>query len=893
MAAGKANAAVPLYARLVVALPACLFVWFVSMVPSVARGQARVWSFEWLPQLDIAMGFHVDGLALLFALLITGIGIFILLYASEYMRGYPQVGRFTLFLVAFMLSMLGLVLSDDLIGLFVFWELTAITSFLLIGYSHEDPVARRSALQGLLVTGAGSLAMLAGFVLLGEAAGTYSLREMLSEPGGLAHHPNYSATLVLVLAGAFTKSAQFPFHFWLPNAMAAPTPVSAYLHSATMVKAGIFLLARLNPVLGGTELWSVTLTAVGALTAVYSAAVALTRSDLKQVLAYTTVMALGVCVMFIGLPAAPGTESAALGAIAAVSFIFVHALYKAPLFMVAGAIDHSTGTRDLRALGGLRRVMPWSFAAALLAALSMSGVPPFAGFLAKEVLYQSAIGSLHALYATAAIVAANAMIVIAALLVVAGPFGGVLVSTPARPHEGRWPLSAGALVLGATALGAGLFPNLVFEKLLLPAAGSITGQRPHFEAALWHGINLPLLLSVLTLTAAALAYWNRARVMGALTRGLALLPLTGDRSYDAVMQGIARFSVWHTRWIQCGVQRRYILIVFSTLSVALGATLVLKGVIALPTKFPEVPFVEWLLAILIAASAIVTIIANSRLLAICALGVVGTGVALIFVMYGAPDVAMTQLMVETLVVVIVAMVLLKLPTFRREVRQSGVGRWRDAIVSCIVGLTITLVLLAVTAEPSQRSLTHHFEQSALPAGFGRNVVNVILVDFRGFDTLGEITVLAIAAVSAYSLISWHRKRPAPETSTARGLRGGETPTRNRRGCREHTRPARDDPNPGRVDSGLLGFHASEGARPARRGIRWGPHRIHRLLPPHVRVGCRGTEASHQDRSSPDRSNRSRSGDCLRSYRLGCGGHSISEFGLDDRRRGEAWNASAV
>lgn len=763
---GKAGAGVPVYARAVVALPATLFIWFASMVPAVSRGEAQFWSLGWLPQLGIDLGFHVDGLALLFALLITGIGTFILLYASEYMRGYPQVGRFTAFLVAFMLSMLGVVLSDNLIGLFVFWELTTLTSFLLIGYSHEDPTARRAALQGLIVTAAGALAMLAGFVLLGAASGTYSLSEMLAYPADISGYPAYPAILVLVLAGAFTKSAQFPFHFWLPNAMAAPTPVSAYLHSATMVKAGVFLLARLNPVLGGTDEWAVTLTAVGSVTAVYSAAVAFTRTDLKQVLAYTTVMALGVCVMFIGLPASPGSDEVSLGAIAAVAFVFVHALYKAALFMAAGTIDHAAGTRDLRSLGGLRETMPWTLAAVALAGLSMSGIPPFIGFVGKEALYSGAIASAHPVYMTAAIVAANLMIVAAALLVFAGPFLGTRASTLLAPHEGRWPLWIGSLVLGVTGLLAGVFPQLAFDWLILPAAGSVAGHSVHFEAALWHGPNLPLALSALTLATGALVYWQRARVIGALRGGFARLPLTGDSAYDAFMDGIARFSVAHTRIVQCGIQRRYLLIVFATLGASLLGTLVAKDVIAWPAQVPDVSFVEWLLAILIAASAFATITARSRLLAICALGVVGTGIALIFLLHGAADVAMTQLMVETLIVVIVAMVLLKLPGFRREVRQTGLGRWRDAIVAGIVGLATTLVLLAVTAEPSYRRLTDHFERIAAPEGFGANVVNVILVDFRALDTLGEITVLAIAAVSAYFLISWRSRRRVPEAVRA-------------------------------------------------------------------------------------------------------------------------------
>jgi NADH:ubiquinone oxidoreductase subunit 5 (subunit L)/multisubunit Na+/H+ antiporter MnhA subunit len=517
--ASDPNATVPHYTRAIVALPVALFAWLCTMIPAVSRGETLHWGIAWLPQRGIEFGFFVDGLSLLFALLITGIGGFIFLYASEYMRGYPQVGRFTTFLVGFMLSMLGLVLSDNLIGLFIFWELTTITSFLLIGYSHEESKARRAALQGLIVTGAGALAMLAGFVILGDAAETYSLREMLDEPGALVDHPDYLAIVILIFAGAFTKSAQFPFHFWLPNAMEAPTPVSAYLHSATMVKAGVFLLARTSPILGGTAVWTETLTIVGALTAVYSAAVALTKNDLKQVLAYTTVMALGVCMMFLGLPVESGEPPASL--IAAVTFVVVHALYKAALFMVAGTIDHSTGTRDIRWMGGLRQAMPWTFAAAVLAALSMAGVPPFLGFVGKELLYSSVLASSAAYYATAAIFAANALVVTAALLVGSSPFAGPLSNTPRNAHEGSWTLWIGSLALGCCALLAGLVPGPLFEYLLVPASASVTGSWPHYEAGLWHGFGLPLVLSVFTLAAGCWLYWKRSASLAGLRRILA------------------------------------------------------------------------------------------------------------------------------------------------------------------------------------------------------------------------------------------------------------------------------------------------------------------------------------------------------------------------------------
>lgn len=758
---------VPWFARWAPALPLVLFAGLCSLLPAVARGEAFRWSIEWLPERGIELGLLVDGLSLLFALLITGIGVFVLLYSCECMRGYRQLGRFTAFLVAFMLSMLGLVLSDNLILLFVFWELTTLTSFLLIGYSHESAVARRAALQGLLVTGAGALAMLAGFVLLGDAAGTYSVSEILRNPGAITDSPFYLPILFLVLAGAFTKSAQFPFHFWLPNAMAAPTPVSAYLHSATMVKAGVFLLARMSPVLGGTEAWSSSLVVVGAITAVYAAFTSLLKTDLKQMLAYTTVMALGVCVLYLGLPVGP--DQPPLGVIAAMSFILVHALYKAALFMVAGTLDHQAGSRDLRDLGGLGKAMPLVFTGATLAGLSMAGVPPFLGFVGKELLYTGALESSASALAVPAIFAANAAIVAAALLAVHSPFAGRPLRSSQSPGKGSWLDWTGPLVLGAASLVAGLFAGPVSTLLLVPASESVTGESVYYTAGLWHGLGLPLGLSALTLVSGGLLYRYRAAVLVPLQARKDLLPLSGDRAYDATMAFIARFSVQLTRVVQCGVQRRYLLIVFTAIGAGLGATIWAKGILVLPSGMPDLSLLEWGLVVLIAASAIETIRAQSRLLAICSLGVVGVATALIFLIYGAPDVAMAQFTVETLVVVIVAIVLRKLPTFRPELRPSRKAFLRDFGVACLVGASTAALLLAVTVTEPSAHVARYFEENSVPLGHGRNVVNVILVDFRALDTLGEITVLVIASIAAFTLAT---RRPRYRASGRRKGSGG-------------------------------------------------------------------------------------------------------------------------
>ena len=750
-ALGIPTARVPVLLRASVALPAALFAWFCSLVPRVSSGQTLHWEIGWIPEQGIALSFFIDGLSLLFALVITGIGTLIVHYASEYMRGRPQLPSFTAFLLAFMLSMLGVVLADNLIALFIFWELTGLTSFLLIGYKHEEAAARRAALQALLVTGVGALAMLAGFVLLGETAGTYSLRELLARDVSLADASNYTWILGLVLAGAFTKSAQFPVHFWLPNAMVAPTPVSAYLHSATMVKAGVFLLARMSPVLGGTEAWSVTLVGFGAVTAVYSALASVTRTDLKQVLAYTTVMALGTSVMFLGLPGEAGTAHST-AAIAAVAFILVHALYKAALFMAVGTIEHSTGTRDIARHGGLRHVLGPTFVGTALAAVSMAGLPPFIGFVGKELLYSSAYESAFGGFALFAIAAASVLIVTAAMLVAVVPFFGTMKQSARDAHPVTWQLWIGPLLLGLLGLVAGVATAPVFHGLVLPAAAAIAPVPEHFEPGLWHGFNALLLLSLATWAVGASVFWQRPVILSVPGSILDRLPVTGDRVYDAAMDGIARFSTALTRRMQSGIQRRYILAVFATLALSVGATLVAKDAIHLPSQIPSVTFGEWALVAVIAASVLTVILTRSRLLAICALGVVGTAISLVFLLRGAPDVAMTQLIVETLVVVIVAIVLLKLPDFRNEIRQPLSARWRDGAIAVAVGTVTTLVLLAVTARPPQLELTEYFESMAVPGGHGHNIVNVILVDFRALDTLGEISVLVLAAAAVCALI---------------------------------------------------------------------------------------------------------------------------------------------
>jgi multicomponent Na+:H+ antiporter subunit A len=717
----------------------------VSLLPEVASGQKFRLAVPWLPSLGVRLSFFVDGLSLLFALLITGVGVFVGLYAGAYMRGHALAGRFFLYLLLFQASMVGLVLADNVVTLFVFWELTTVSSFLLIGFDNASEQARRNAWQALLVTGAGGPALLAGLLLLAAAGGSMELSELMKRGEEIRVHPLYTAILVLVLLGAFTKSAQFPFHFWLPNAMAAPTPVSAYLHSATMVKAGIYLLARLHPALAGTPEWIWTLTIVGAVTALWASTVALRQTDLKLTLAYTTVMALGTLTMFLG-------SEARIAIAAAVTFLLVHALYKCALFLVVGIVDHETGTREVDRLGGLARAMPVTAIAAVAAALSMSGFPPFLGFIGKELKYEGALAvASEPVLVAAASVAANAMMVAIAGIVVVRPFFGPAGAGLGEAHEPPLRMWLGPLTLASLGLVLGLMPPYA-ELLVQPAVSAVLGQPERVALALWHGFNLPLLLSVLTLTIGLGLYlWHR-RLRARLAALMASLPVTGDGGYDRVKDAVLWVAKVQTALLQTGSLRRYLFVLFAVTAGAADATLLVEDGARWPADWPVLPIYDWGVVLLVAAGAVLPILARSRLAAICGLGAVGSGIALIFLLYGAPDVALTQLLVEVLFVVIIAVILLKLPRFVGQQHSGRGGRGRDIVLAVASGTVMTLLMLSLLDSPLSPHLTRFFEASSVPEAHGRNVVNVILVDFRALDTLGEIIVVAVAALGAFALI---------------------------------------------------------------------------------------------------------------------------------------------
>ncbi|MFN6955163.1 MAG: hydrogen gas-evolving membrane-bound hydrogenase subunit E [Acetobacteraceae bacterium] len=715
------------------AVPLALFV-AVLLMP---RGVSDI---AWIPTLGISLAWNADGLSVLFAMLITGIGTLIFLYASAYMKGDPLLHRFLAVLALFMAAMLGSVLADDLVLLFLFWEMTSLASFMLIGYKSEEEKARKSAVQGLLVTVGGGLALLAGILLLGAVAGTYRISEIVARADVVTADPLAGVILVLIAVGAFSKSAQWPLHMWLPNAMAAPTPVSAYLHSATMVKLGVYLLARLNPVFAEMSLWQDLLMLFGAATMLTGALLALRETDLKRVLAWSTVASLGTLVMLIGLPDP-------MGAKAMVAFLLGHALYKAALFLVAGIIDHETGTRDASALGGLARKMPLTAAAAMLAALSMAGIPPLFGFIAKEVLYEATL-TLPGLLTMVAVASSAAMFVVAAL-VAARPFLGALRETPVKPHDPPAAMLAGPVLLAAIGTLFGLAPGLA-TGIVEPAVSAVRGEATSVSLYLWHGVNTALILSILTVALGLALYLSWRRVQPGLEAVRTLDTAGPDAIYARAMAGLTRLAGWQTRAIQGGSLRRYVAVTLGLTYGGAGVVLLASGGLAFPAEVTRPGLQHVGLMLLAGFGAVAAARIGSVLGQVMAAGVLGFAIGLLFLSLGATDLAFTQFTVEVVALLLLLAVLARVP-FRGIEHRDPAQRRNDALVAVTVGTAGFLMMLAVQALPFDSTIPDWMGQASLPEAKGRNVVNVILVDFRALDTLGEITVLGIAALSAWVL----------------------------------------------------------------------------------------------------------------------------------------------
>jgi multicomponent Na+:H+ antiporter subunit A len=739
------------------------YLW-VALLP-LAAFLALVWTLnqhplpwtltlDWAPSLGLAAALRVDGLAAQMLALITGIGALVFVYASGYLAHEPRRGRLFGMLLLFMLAMIGAVTADNLILLFLFWELTSLTSFLLVGWKHEDAQARASARQALLITLGGGLALLGGLILLAQIAGVWTLSGIVAAGPALHADPRLPAALVLIMLGAFTKSAQFPFHFWLPNAMSAPTPVSAYLHSATLVKLGIYLLARLDPAFNDLPLWEFSLIGIGTLTAVWAAVLALRERDLKRILAFTTLSALGTLVLLVGLPS-PGAG------LAVAAFMFAHAMYKAPLFMVAGNIDHATGTRNIDHLMGLRRFMPWTAAVAVLAGLSMAGLPMSFGFVAKDVISTAKAESEVLALISYATVLVNAMAVAVAGVAAVRVFWGPPEAPPGQVHEVPWSMRLPPLLLVLVALEFEFLPNLA-DPFLAAAAQSISPGLSTLQATTTYSFDGTLTALEITLGIGLLLFltWDR---LHALLHHVHWLDRYGPAAiYEHLLHAIPRLAAWQTRHLQTGRLSHYLRQTLAAL-LLMGAGLAIVSGAALEFNWPALlawPSIGWawaLACLLMLTGAVSALFLRQRIAVLMASGLVGYGSAVLFLFTGAPDLAFTQFAVETVLVVIAASVLPYLPAAKASPRAR---KPLDYVLAVAAGVATFLLLAHLAGLPENTELAAWFAAHSLPEAHGRNVVNVIIVDFRAFDTLGEIAVLAFSLLAALPLLAGLRRERA-------------------------------------------------------------------------------------------------------------------------------------
>jgi NADH:ubiquinone oxidoreductase subunit 5 (subunit L)/multisubunit Na+/H+ antiporter MnhA subunit len=725
---------------------------FVYLLTNLSYSEIPRFDLPWIPSLGVSLSFFMDGLGLLFALLISGMGAVVLLYSSAYFESPSDSARFSSYTLIFMMAMLGIVLSNNLLLLFIFWEITSISSYLLIGFYHEEEAARDGARRALLVTGGGGLALLAGFLLMGLSAGTFDVSELLLSGDVLRNSPLYMPMLLLILAGVFSKSAQWPLHFWLPGAMAAPSPASTFLHSATMVKAGIFLLARLSPVLNNTEIWYYVVTIVGLFTFVYGALIALRQTDLKAILAYSTVSWLGALVALQG----SGSE---YGAVALTIGIVAHALYKGALFLMAGSIDHATGTREIGRLGQLSRKMPWTFTAAVLAVWSMAGIPPFLGFLSKETLKAASLYEGQPIFLTylfpIMVVIGSALTVTVALRVLWDTFLGASASdTPLPAHEVHPAMWLGPLVLGGLSILLALLLPQAFNPLVNHAVSAIRQQPAEIHLHLFEGINTPLMMSAIAIGLGLLLFALRKYLIGWLQGHSEFNPAVIYEwlFYRALPDG----SEWLTSRLQSGQLRYYMMIIFCSF-ISLTGFLLLAGNLTLINGqvLEALDFKIVFVCLLLMIGAIAGVLAPSRLSAISVLGIEGALLSLLFALFGAPDLAFTQLMIEVITLVLFVLAFHFLPdAFTAQLGRRE--RLLDAVIAAGAGLTITLLILAARSNQVAESISQWFIDNSVLIGHGHNVVNVILVDFRGLDTQGEIVVLIIAAMGVTALL---RLRP--------------------------------------------------------------------------------------------------------------------------------------
>lgn len=726
-------------------LPAAIFAALISLLPVVMKGDSLLQIWNWVPILQVNIALRIDGLSLLFALIISAIGTLVFIYSSYYLRNHDHYLRFFILLLLFMGSMLGIVLSDNLLLMFIFWELTSLTSYFLIGFNHTNPSSRASALQALLITAAGGLVMLPGLLILGQIGGSFECSQLLARSDIITQSPWLNVIIILLLLGAFTKSAQFPFHFWLPNAMVAPTPVSTYLHSATMVKAGVYLVARLSPIFGSTPNWQIMLLSFGAVTMLIGAVRALAQTDLKLILAFATVSSLGTMMFLLGLNTSLATSTAC-------GYILAHALYKGALFMTAGIIDHECGTREIANLSGLLKKMPLTASCALLATLSMIGLPPFIGYVIKDLMYETTLHYYHWPIALTVIISIiNAILAASALQVALRPFMGKKILSPNPPHDPSLGFAAPPLILASLGLIFGLAVCKTAGSLILAAATAVLNKPiSQIKLALWHGFQAPFFFGLFTIFLALFFFLHAGRYQKVAQLLQTALPKC-EHVYQLALKFLLRLAKFQTKVLQNGSLRNYLLVIFCTTILLVGFTLL--PLIDWSTMFArQLSITPWEIALagLIIVGTATLLKSDSRLGAVAALGVVGYGVALLFTLFGAPDLGITQFAIETLAVILFAFVLYRLPRFSQM--TSKFERTCDIVISVSFGSIMTLLVLMITATPLNSRISPYFAANSYLLGKGRNVVNVILVDFRALDTFGEITVLTIAAIGVYALV---------------------------------------------------------------------------------------------------------------------------------------------
>lgn len=758
----------------VLPLPVVLFIYFLSFIGTTSHQGTVYESFEWIPSLGINFAAKVDGLGLLFALLISGIGALVVLYSIYYLaKDKEQLGSFYVYLLLFMGAMLGVVLSDNLIVMYGFWELTSISSFLLIGYWYHREKSRYGAQKSMLITVFGGLAMLGGIILLYLMTGTFSISEIVAQSDVVLEHNLLIPAILCFLLGAFTKSAQFPFHIWLPDAMEAPTPVSAYLHSATMVKAGIYLVARMSPVFAESPVWLWLVAGFGIVTLFWGSFSAVKQTDLKSILAFSTVSQLGLIMSLLGVGAAAlhydGIDDNVftVATTAAVFHLINHATFKGSLFMVVGIVDHETGTRDIRKLGGLMHLMPITFTLAIIGAFSMAGLPPFNGFLSKEMFFTGMVNILKLdlfslstwglLFPVLAWIA-SVFTFIYSMKLVFRTFTGKYKpeGLKKKPHEAPLGMLISPVVLGSLVIIFGLFPNILSHNLISPAMASILpsllspGDIFDVHIYFWHGPTIELFMTIGVVVLGIILYLTLPK----WERTYDLLPekLTLNKLYDKGLESIQSGSFKLTRFYMNGYIRTYLVYIFAFFILILGYTLYKKDAFVIDTaNVSSIGFYELVLSLLIVVATITILFAKSRLTSIILLGAVGYTVALFFVVFRAPDLALTQLVIETVSVALFLLCFYHLPKFKKE--ESKIPfKLTNAIISIGVGAIVTAIALSANSTKLFDSISQFYVDNTYIRAAGKNMVNVILVDFRGFDTLFEICVLAIASLGIFAMI---------------------------------------------------------------------------------------------------------------------------------------------